>query len=240
VAADEGSNPGLETSRARDLPAPSAGAEPTRVFVVDDHELFRNGLCKLLAQRGFDVVGEAADGESACANAPTLAPHVVVMDLQLPGISGIEATRRLKERAPLASVVVLTMTADDTSVIAAIAAGADGYVLKDAPVEEMVAAVGAAAAGESPISPRAAGLLFDRLRGELAARVPHVEPKETLTEREVEVLRLLAEGGSNSVIARELYISPMTVKHHISSILAKLGVENRIQAAVRAVRGGIV
>jgi DNA-binding NarL/FixJ family response regulator len=241
VAADAARKPALDTVRAHDAPAaPAPAVEPTRVFVVDDHELFRNGLRELLAQDGLDVVGEAASGESACEAVPGLGPDVVVMDLELPQMSGVEATRRLRETTPLARVVVFTMAADDSSVTAAIEAGAVGYVLKDAPAEEMLSAVRAVAAGESPISPRAAGPLFDRLRADASARPTHPDLEKALTAREVQVLRLLAEGKSNAEIGSRLYISPTTVKHHTSSILTKLGVENRVQAAVRAVQGRIV
>jgi DNA-binding NarL/FixJ family response regulator len=211
------------------------------VFVVDAHELFRNGLCGLLAQAGMEVVGEAGDGQSACAAVPALAPHVVVMDPDLPGMSGIDATRRLARTAPQARVIAFAMASDNSSVTRAIAAGVRGYLVKDASAEDIVAAVRAAAAGESPVSPRAAGSLFERLRAEHEAE-DRYEPRArpALTAREVEVLRLLVAGKSNSEIADELCISPPTVKHHISSILEKLGVENRLQAAVQAVRERIV
>jgi DNA-binding NarL/FixJ family response regulator len=212
--------------------------EATRIVVVDDHELFRKGLGELFAQQGFDVVGEAADGNLACELVDSVGADVVVMDLDRPGMDGLEATRRLSETAPHTQVIAFTVAADATSVIAAIAAGACGYVVKDAAVEELISAVRAAAAGQSPISPRAAGPLFDLVRSQAAAG--NARPLPTLTGREVEVLRLLAEGKSNIEIGQELFLSPTTVKHHTSSILAKLGVGNRIQAAVEAVRAGIV
>src|SRR5947209_4460536 len=215
-------------------------SELTRVFVVDDHDLFRTGLCGLLRQRGLEVVGDAADGESACEEIPLVDPHVVVMDLDLPGISGVEATRRLARSAPEARVIAFTMVSDEPSVTRAIAAGASGYLLKDATIEDMVAAVRAAAAGDAPISPRAAGSIFNRLRAEAESLEQGAGTGFELTEREREVLKLMVAGKSNGEIARELYISAPTVKHHISSILGKLGVENRIQAAVRAVRDRLV
>lgn len=210
------------------------------MFVVADHELFRSGLCALIADAGMEVVGEAGDGESACVAIPKLAPHVVVMDLDLPGISGIEATRLLRHSAPHACVVAFAMASDDSSVTQAIGAGVRGYVLKDASAGDIIAAVRAAAAGESPVSPRAAGALFERLRAEHDAGDRSEEEPPELTRREVEVLGLLVAGKSNSEIADDLYISLPTVKHHVSSILGKLGVDNRIQAAVRAVRKGII
>jgi DNA-binding NarL/FixJ family response regulator len=209
-----------------------------RVIVVDDHELFRRGLIGLLEERGIQVVGEAALAGDAIEQASRLGPGVVLMDLSMPGMSGIEATQRLTGAAPLARVLVLTMMSDDQSVIDALLAGACGYLLKDAPIEQIVEGIRTAARGESLISPRIASRLVRRLR----------EPDEIesglsgkdLTPRELEVLDLLARGLDNAEIARALYLSQHTVKHHVSSILVKLQVENRIQAAVRAVRGGIV
>jgi DNA-binding NarL/FixJ family response regulator len=244
VASDAASRAVRQDSRGQirheSIPVRSARPDPVRVFVVDDNELFRNGLCGLLAHAGMEVVGEAGDGESACAAVPPLAPHVVVMDLDLPGMSGIEATRHLARTTPEARVIAFAMGSDDSSVTRAIAAGARGYLVKDASAEDIVAAVRAAAAGESPISPRAAGSLFERLRADYEAEDHHERARPVLTGREVEVLRLLVAGKSNSEIGDDLYISPPTVKHHISSILGKLGVENRIQAAVQAVRERIV
>jgi DNA-binding NarL/FixJ family response regulator len=229
-----------EEIRRDSLPARSAAPDAIRVYVVDDHELFRNGLCGLLAHAGIDVVGEAGDGEAACAAVPPLAPDVVVMDLDLPGISGLEATRRLARSAPEAGVIAFAMASDSPSVTGAIAAGVRGYVLKDSPPADIVAAVRAAAAGESPVSARAAASLFEHLRADHGARERHERTRPALTAREVDVLSLLVDGMSNLEIADRLCISAPTVKHHISSILDKLGVENRLQAAVQAVRERIV
>lgn len=225
-------------SRTAHVPAPVP--EPTRVFVVDHHELFRTGLCKLLELRGLALVGQASEGETACEEIPRASPDVVVMDLDLPGMSGFEATTRLAHSAPRARVVAFAMASDDDSVRRAIAAGARGYLLKEAPAEDIVAAVEAVAAGGSPISPRAAGSLFERLRADEAKPDAQRPVAAGLTAREHEVLRLLVDGKSNAEIADALYISRPTVKHHISSILGKLGVGNRIQAAVRAVRDRII
>jgi DNA-binding NarL/FixJ family response regulator len=213
--------------------------EPIRVIVVDDHDLLRKGLRDLLTEHGLRVVGEAGDGEDAVRLVAHAAPDVVVMDLNMPRMSGVEATRRLAEMAPNARVLVLTVSADDETVAQAIEAGATGYLLKDASGEDIAAGVRAAAAGEALISPSIASRLLERLRpagddaGGLASGAE-------LTDREVEVLRLLAAGRENADIAQELFISPRTVKNHISSILAKLHVDNRIQAAVYAVRKGLV
>ncbi len=206
--------------------------------MVDDHELFRRGLIGLLEERGIQVVGEAALAADGIQQAAEMGPAVVLMDLTMPGMSGIEATQRLTAVAPLARVVVLTVSSDDQHVMDAILAGACGYVLKDSPIDQIVEGIRAAQRGESFISPRIASNLIRRIRE------PHdVEPEITgadLTPREFEVLELLARGLDNSEIANALFLSHHTIKNHVSSILIKLQVENRIQAAVRAVRGGLV
>ena len=209
-----------------------------RVLVVDDHELFRRGIIDLLQERGIDVVGEAALGADAIRQASELGPGVVLMDLSMPGMSGIEATQRMTAAAPLARVLVLTMMAEDEYVMNALLAGACGYLLKDAPIDQIVDGIQAAARGESMISPRIATRLVHRLR-----EPPEPELGVTgvpMTPRELEVLVLLARGLDNADIAQVLFLSQHTVKNHVSSILIKLQVQNRIQAAVRAVRGGLV
>jgi DNA-binding NarL/FixJ family response regulator len=226
------------------LGAASTGqeADNIQVVVVDDHNFFRQGLRGLLSEQGLDVVGEAASGEAALKLVEATAPDVVVMDLSMPGIGGVEATRQLTAAAPNTRVLVLTIAADSGHMIDALMAGACGYLLKNASVDEIVTGIRAAAAGESLISPPIAAKLLDRLRasGHEPAE-PAPEPVGAqLSERELQVLRLLAAGKDNSEIAQELFISPKTVKNHISSILAKLHIENRIQAAVYAVRSGIV
>jgi DNA-binding NarL/FixJ family response regulator len=206
--------------------------------VVDDHELFRRGLIGLLEERGIEIAGEAALAADAIRLAADIGPCVVLMDLSMPGMSGIEAIQRLAAAAPLARALALTVLADDQHVINALLAGACGYVVKDAPIDQIVEGIRAAGRGESMISPRIASRLVQRLREPEA-----IEPTATggnLTPREREVLELLARGLDNSEIARVLYLSQHTVKNHVSSILVKLQVENRIQAAVRAVRTGMV
>jgi DNA-binding NarL/FixJ family response regulator len=207
-----------------------------RVLLVDDHDVFRRGLAKLLTEQEIAVVGEAASGEEALTLADGLAPDVVVMDLSLPGMSGLEAIGRLAVEAPFTRVLVLTISADDAHVTDAIVAGACGYLLKDASIVEIVNGIRAAGAGESLISPKIATKLLDQIRD--VSPVP--DSRAELSERELDVLRLVAEGKDNSEIAGRLYISPPTVKNHISNILAKLQMENRIQAAVYAVRQGLV
>ena len=211
---------------------------PLRVLLVDDHDLFRTGLRELLEEEGF-VVGDAASGEAGVQLSRGFRPDVVVMDMNMPGMSGIEATRRVLEAHPDASVLMLTVAADDERVLEAIRAGAIGYLLKEARLPEIVAGVRAAAEGRWPIAPRVAGALVASVRERGAGPHPGVEAG-TLTERERAVLALLAEGHDNSAIADRLFISPSTVKNHISSVLAKLGVENRVQAAAYAVRHGLV
>ena len=214
-----------------------AGPGPT-VVVVDDHELFRAGLVGLLEQRGIRVLGEAGLGAEGIRQTVELHPDVVLMDLSMPGMSGIEATQRLNTVAPLVHVLVLTVMTDDQYVMDVLLAGASGYLLKDSPIDQIVEGIRAAARGESLISPRIASQLVRHLR-EPADTEPGFTGAE-LTPREQEVLGLLARGLDNHEIAASLYLSPHTVKNHVSSILVKLQVENRIQAAVRAVRGGLV
>ncbi len=208
------------------------------MIVVDDHELFRGGLVALLEERGIRVLGDTGLAAEAIELATELTPDVVLMDLSMPGMSGIEATQRLTTAAPLVRVVVLTVAADDQHVTDALLAGACGYLLKDAPIEQIIEAIAAAARGESLISPRIATRLVRAIR-----EPSEIEPGLSgapLTPREGEILELVARGMDNPEIAEALNLSPHTVKNHVSSILVKLQVENRIQAAVRAVRGGLV
>lgn len=210
-----------------------------RVLLAEDHALFRQGLRELLNVEGLAVIGEASDGVTAVRLAGELRPDVVVMDLHMPRMDGIDATAEIMkmERPPV--VLVLTVSTTDDDVLDAIAAGASGYLLKDADADELVAAVRSASAGRSPLSPQVAGALLQRVREQT---VVNDEPGEllSLSARETEILRLVAQGRDNTEIAQELYLSPSTVKNHVSSILEKLGVESRVQAAVRAARAGIV
>jgi DNA-binding NarL/FixJ family response regulator len=207
-----------------------------RVVLVDDHALFRSGLRELLEEHGIDVVGEASDGAGAVELVGRTAPDVVLMDLSMPGMSGIEATSRIRGAAPSTRVVMLTVSADDDDVQRAIVAGARGYIVKDAAVEEVVASVDAVMAGEALLSSRIAAGILERLRSDRGDRRVPDEARAELTERELEVLRLIVEGKDNTEIAQELFITVQTVKNHVSNLLGKLEVENRIQAAVRAVR----
>jgi DNA-binding NarL/FixJ family response regulator len=207
---------------------------PITVVLVDDHALFRAGLCELLESHGIDVVGDAPTAEAGLDLVDRHAPDVAIMDLGLPGMSGLDAIRRLAMDAPRTRVLALTVSASEHDVTDVVLVGGSCYLLKDTPIETIVAGVRAAAAGEAIVSPGIAGTLMDRLRANGVRESP--PPDESLSEREREVLRLVASGKENDEIAHELFISRHTVKNHISSILLKLQVANRIQAAVRAVR----
>jgi two-component system, NarL family, response regulator LiaR len=207
-----------------------------RVVLVDDHHFFRQGLRSLLREHGFEIAGEATSGEAAIGLTLELEPDVVVMDLHMPGISGVEATRRLSERGSSARILVLTVSTADADIVEAMVAGACGYLLKDTAPVQIAAGVRAAAAGESMLSAPVAAQLIDRARG-----APRAPPDAVdLSEREIEVLRLIAQGRDNAQIAERLLISPTTAKNHVSNILAKLGVKSRVQAAIYAVRAGMV
>ncbi len=186
----------------------------------------------------MQVVGECADGTEALIAVRELAPDVVVMDLNMPGISGVEATRQISMIAPLTRVLVLTISDSDSDVMDAILAGACGYLLKDSSITELISGIHAAAVGESLVSPAIASKVLQRVRASSAS--PHEAEliQSELSDREIEVLKLIANGKDNGMIALELHISPKTVKNHISNILMKLQIDNRIQAAVYAVRSG--
>ncbi len=213
--------------------------ERLRVLMADDHPVFRSGLrTTIAAMPGVEVVGEAATGDEAAAQAASLTPDVVLMDIQMPGMNGIEATRRLAGTAPHVRVLALTISFDESDVTEAVLAGACGYLLKDSSIDEIVNGVRAAARGESLVSPRVAAGLLDRVR-EAAGGREDAETRPDLTDREIEVLRLMAEGRDNNEIASALFISTQTVKNHVSNILRKLETETRVEAAVYAVKNGL-
>jgi DNA-binding NarL/FixJ family response regulator len=213
-----------------------ARSQQPSVILVEDHQLFREGVRTFLSQCGIQVVGEADNAADAVALAAETRPGVALIDLRLSDKSGIDATRRILTVSPETCVVVLSASADERDVFEALAAGACGYLLKDCPPEEIAHGVRAAADSGAPFSPAIGALLLERLR--TAATMPaDVDGDETLlTERELEVLLLIVDGKDNAEIAEDLVISQHTVKNHVSRILDKLEVDNRIQAAVYAVR----
>jgi DNA-binding NarL/FixJ family response regulator len=210
-----------------------------RVLVVDDHDRFRKGLRVLLEEDGLEVA-DAASGEAALRLLRSRPVDVVVMDLNMPGMSGVEATRRVLEQSPESAVLVLTGAADEESVLAAVRAGARGYLLKDAELAEIVAGIRAAASGESVVSPQVASGLLSRLRQTGARPPPQAPATPELSARERAILTLLARGCDNAQIGERLFLSSSTVKSQVSALLRKLGVENRVQAAVYAIRRGLV
>ena len=216
--------------------------EPLRILIADDHPLFRSGLRALLAAvSNTTVAGEATTGEEAVALAAELQPDVIVMDLQMPGVSGIDATRRILGASPHIGILVVTMFEDDYSVFAAMRAGAKGYVLKDADEEDMLHAIRAVDKGEAIFSPAVARRVVDFFTGARseAERAVPARAFPELTDREREVLDLIAQGLSNPEIASRLYLSPKTVRNHISNIFAKLQVADRAQAIIRAREAGL-
>jgi DNA-binding NarL/FixJ family response regulator len=214
---------------------------PVTVLLVDDHALFRRGLRELLGEHGFSVVGEASNGASGVRLAAELRPDVVLMDLDMPGMDGQRATRAIVELELPCRVLVLTISVANEDLLAAITAGAAGYLLKDADVAEMIAGVRAAATGESRISPAMMSSVVQRLRGrERSAITGPAGVAPALTARERDVLRLVAEGRDNSEMAAELHLSGSTVKRHVANLMEKLGVANRVQVAVYGVRHGLV
>jgi len=215
-------------------------ATSVRVLLVDDHDLFRTGLRNLLEERGVPIAGEAAAGADAVRLVRELAPDVVVMDLHMPGMTGIEAIRQIHGFAPLTRVLVLTISDQDDDVLDAILAGACGYLLKDASVDELIRGIASAAVGESLVSPAIASKVLQQVRATTVSPDAADSIRAELSDRELDVLKLIAAGNDNALIAAQLHISPKTVKNHISNILMKLQIENRIQAAVYAVRSGIV
>jgi two-component system, NarL family, response regulator LiaR len=206
---------------------------PIRVLIADDHSVVRQGLRMFLRlDPDLEVVGEASDGAEAITMAHALRPDVVLMDLLMPGTDGITATRRIRGQQPGTEVLALTSVLEDASVVGAVQAGAVGYLLKDTQAEQLCKAIKAAARGQVQLAPEAAARLVREVR------TP--ESPESLTQRETEVLRALAQGLTNREIGRQLHIGERTVKTHVSHLLGKLGLQSRTQAALHAVRIGLV
>jgi DNA-binding NarL/FixJ family response regulator len=219
---------------------------PIRLLIVDDQVLVRTGFRMILeAEPDLEIVGEAADGEEAIAEARRLRPDVVLMDIRMPRMDGVEATRQLASRSPDAEgalrVLILTTFDLDEYVVEALRAGASGFLLKDVPPEDLVEAIRVVAAGDALIAPSVTRRLLDRF-AKLSPPVEKAAPAgmDQLTERELEVLRQMARGLSNAEIAAELYVSETTVKTHVGRILMKLGLRDRVQAVVLAYESGLV
>ncbi len=209
-----------------------------RVMIIDDHTLFRSGLEELLARRGIDVVATAGDGEEGCTLAQELHPDVILLDVRMPGMGGLTVLDRLKETGVKTPVLMLTTSTEDRDLIAAVRAGAQGYLLKDLEPDELIESLGKIMAGECVIAPEMTGVLARVVQGDEPIMDSDTRFAE-LTPREMEILCHLAEGQSNKVIARELGISNGTVKLHVRAILRKLQVRSRVEAAVLAVEEGI-
>ena len=209
---------------------------PIRVMLVDDHAVVREGLRSYLElEEGLDIVGEASNGREAVRRAREWRPDVILMDLVMPEMDGVEATKAIREQLPATRVIVLTSFIEEDKVIPAIQAGANGYLLKNVSAPELVKAIQAAHSGQAQLDPLVARKLMERVTTP-ASKDPEAALGEMLTDREREVLKLIANGYANKEIARELVVSERTVKGHVSNILNKLGVQDRTQAALYAVK----
>lgn len=212
--------------------------EPLRVLIADDHPLFRSGMRSLLvADLENEVIGEATTGEEAVALASSLQPDIILMDLHMPGMGGIEATRRVLHSNPHIRILIVTMYEDDHSVFTAMRAGARGYLLKGASPDEVLRAIAAVGSGEAIFSPSIATRLIDFFAHLQPTALPQSLPE--LTEREHDILTLIAQGQSNPVIAKHLALSPKTVSNYVSTIFSKLQVADRAQAMLRARQAGL-
>ena len=208
---------------------------PIRILIADDHPIVRDGLSAVLStQIDFEVVGEAANGEELLTKAEALKPTIILTDLEMPLIDGVEAIRRLRERLPESRIIVLTAFNTDDKIVNSIRAGAQGYLLKGAPRAEIFNAVRTVAAGGSLLSPVVVSTLLQHVRD------PQAPTPDALTEREMEVLRLIAQGMANKKIAAELQVTERTVKAHASAIMGKLGAGNRTEAVRVAVQRGLI
>ncbi|MCB0977415.1 MAG: response regulator transcription factor [Acidimicrobiales bacterium] len=209
-----------------------------RLLLADDHRMLREGLRRSLTDEGFDVIGEASDGAEAVEMAAALLPDVVLMDVTMPDVDGVEATRRLKSSHPDIPVVMLTMHADETVIADAMRAGAVGYLVKDCSTDEIAETLKLATNADTTLSTELAGVMLDEVRR--IDPVPADDSDRIVTKREVEVLQLIADGCSTQEVADSLYISQKTVKNHLASIYQKLDARDRTQAVLQAVRMGIV
>jgi len=227
-----------EIPETRGEASPVGTGDPIRVLIVDDHALFRRGLEMVLEEQGdIEVVGEGSDGNEAVEKAGDLLPDVVLMDIRMPRRGGIEACTAIKSAVPSAKIVMLTISDEEEDLFEAIKAGASGYLLKEISIDEVPQAVRAVQGGQSLISPSMASkLIIDHALAKRSAERQQQVPAPKLTDREMEVLRLVAKGLGNREIARELFISENTVKNHVRNILEKLQLHSRMEAVVYAVR----
>ncbi|MCB0989126.1 MAG: response regulator transcription factor [Acidimicrobiales bacterium] len=210
-----------------------------RLMLADDHRMLREGLRRSLSEDGFDVIGEASDGEEAVRLAGDLRPDVILMDVTMPDVDGVEATRRIRRLYPDIQVVMLTMHADQSVISEALRAGASGYLVKDCSIEEIAAAIRMAANDEADLSPSLAGAMLTEVR-RMTPEPSLEENEKVVTRREIDVLQLIADGCSTPEVAERLFISQKTVKNHLASIYQKLDARDRTQAVLMAVRMGIV
>ena len=210
-----------------------------RLMLADDHRMLREGLRRSLSDEGFDVIGEASDGDEAVRLADSLRPDVILMDVTMPDVDGVEATRRIHQQHPEIRVVMLTMHADQSVIAEALRAGASGYLVKDCSTDEIADAVRMAANDESTLSPELANAMLDEVR-RIDPDSVEDDGDRVVTKREVEVLQLIADGCSTPEVAERLFISQKTVKNHLASIYHKLDARDRTQAVLQAVRMGIV
>ena len=211
---------------------------PIRLMIVDDHQMLREGLRRSMSEIGFDVIGEASDGDEAVTRATAQRPDVILMDVTMPRMDGVEACRQVKDVLPDTHIVMLTMHADQSVLADAIRAGASGYLVKDCSTDEIADAVKIAAAGQTALSPQLAATMLDEVRR--MEEQERAQENRLITKREEEVLQMIADGCSTTEVAEGLYISQKTVKNHLASIYQKLEARDRTQAVLQAVRMGIV
>ncbi len=215
---------------------PNSSNESIRIVIADDHRMLREGLSRSMSDHGFTVLGEARDGDEAVDMALELQPDVVLMDVTMPKLSGIEATKMIHQQSPEIRIVMLTMHADQAILADAVRSGASGYLVKDCSTDEIAMAIESVAVGETALSPKLAATLLAEVRRQERP----VEAERLITRREEEVLQLIADGCSTPEVAERLYISQKTVKNHLASIYQKLDARDRTQAVLQAVRMGIV